>query len=100
MKKLSIPHIHLDQMRARLGFSGAWIVGVTVAFVGTLAVAVCAAILFVGVFDADVVPADTSSDIESLSREDLSRSITSIDARMSDFDRLKVEPPTLPDPSI
>lgn len=100
MKKLSLPHFHLDQMRARLGFSGAWIAGVALAFVGTLAVAVCAAILFVGVFDADVPSGDTPSDMESLSREDLSRSVTIIDARMRDFDRLKVEPPTLPDPSI
>jgi hypothetical protein len=98
MKKPLIPHLRLDQIRARLGLSGAWIAGVGCAFVGTLAVALCATILFIGVFDADAVSQDVESDVESLSRDDLSRSVTIIDRRMRDFERLKTSPPAFATP--
>jgi hypothetical protein len=82
-----------------VGLSNAWIAGVTTALVGTVVVALAAVVLFLGVFDADVASTDTLSDVESISRDDLSNSIRIIEARVSDFERLKVAPPTLPDPS-
>jgi|GEM_PF-4032093 len=99
MKKRLIPHLHLDPRHMHFGLSNAWITGVTVALAGTVVVALAAIALFLGVFDADIAPADTSSDIESISRDVLSNSIRIIDARVSDFERLKVAPLTLPDPS-
>lgn len=99
MKKRFIPHLNLDPRHMHMSLSNAWIVGVTVALAGTVAVALAAVTLFLGVFDANVAPADTASNVESISRDDLSNSIRIIDARVSDFERLKTTPPTLPDPS-
>lgn len=82
-----------------VGLSNAWIAGVTVALVGTAVVALVAAVLFLGVFDTAVVTTDAPSDIESISRDDLADSVRIIDARVSDFERLKSASPTLPDPS-
>ncbi len=99
MKKRLIPHLNLDPRHMHVGLSNAWIAGVTTALVGTVVVALAAVVLFLGVFDADVASTDTPSDVESISRDDLSNSIRIIDARVSDFERLKATPPTLPDPS-
>jgi hypothetical protein len=99
MKKRLIPHLNLDPRHMHVGLSGAWITGVIVALVGTVVVALAAVVLFLGIFDADIAPTDASSDVESISRDDLSNSIRIIDARQSYFERLKVAPPTLPDPS-
>lgn len=100
MKKRFLPHFHLDPTRLHTGLSNLWVVGLGVAFAGTLAVALGAASLFVGVFDADVAVPDATADVESISRDDLSRSVIIVGARVRDFERLKTVPPVLPDPSI
>ena len=99
MKKRFIPHLNLDPRHMHVGLSNAWITGVTIALAGTVVVALAAVMLFLGVFDAEVAPIDTASDVESISRDDLSDSVRIIDARVSDFERLKSAPPILTDPS-
>lgn len=99
MKKRLIPHFNLDPRHMHVGLSNAWIAGVTVALVGTAVVALAAITLFLGVFDADIASVDSSSNVASISRDDLSNSVRIIDARVSNFERLKAAPPMLPDPS-
>ncbi len=90
---------NLDPRHIHLSLSHAWILGVSAALVGTAAVALGALSSFLGVFEADIAPADPASNVDSFSRDDLSKSVRIIDARVQDFERLKTTPPGLPDPS-
>ncbi len=99
MKKQIIPHLHLDIRHMHPDLLGAWIGGIGLAFVGILAVTLAAVLLFIGVFDADVVREDVSSDVGTINRGDLFRSVKIIDGRVADFERIMATAPALSDPS-
>lgn len=76
-----------------------WVAGIALVFLGVFAVAISAGILFIGIFDADVVEDGAPSGVDTVSRESLSRAVEIIDARTSSFERLKTNPPASADPS-
>lgn len=99
MKKHLTEHLHIDLRRMHPGLLGIWVAGLALVFAGVLAVTLAAGVLFINVFDADVVPKDASSGVETIGRDALSRSVRMIDARIGEFERLTADSPISPDPS-